>query len=562
MPDVAPPASETTSPGDARTRVQRLLDRIPPPPLGFLAVVCLLLGIGLSAAESALTPDRTSRLALPFSGLWSAVTPTHAVTVLGAIAAVLVWRRSRSTTARVAVAVLAASLSVAVSGVNLDSTFAPPGTFGQQFEANYAHSGNLTYGAQLAANLREGHGFRYDNGSVETYRMPGYPALVAVAGAITGTPERDLRSVTRITIWTQLLLTAFAIGLFVFMAGPRLRRPVVLALALLLPLLPADVELTQEDSVILAAGLIAAAALLPFLDRARGDRARWRDVVLLHGAFAFWYLMRTDVAIAWAIVSLIVHGRRWRHLLVWLTLFVGINTGFGAYTATHGNEFTFGTNNLGHVAFIGLWQEPQDRFQWQPSDASYDQWISANGYTYRRPGANGFAERQIARFYLTYPGYVTTMAVDKTFGYFDKQAWSSSTPFSIGRRLATAHWVSWLLFSAIVLALATGYRRRKTALLGWGVLFVLPIFLFVQSEPRFTLFVTASLLVGGLSVLSRRGFYRTLLRRWQLALPLAAVLLCIWLWHGRIDSALLGWDGFRYWAPFLDPSGSTLVVPH
>jgi hypothetical protein len=40
------------------------------------------------------------------------------------------------------------------------------------------------------------------------------------------------------------------------------------------------------------------------------------------------------------------------------------------------------------------------------------------------------------------------------------------------------------------------------------------------------------------------------------------VLLCIWLWHGRIDSALLGWDGFRYWAPFLDPSGSTLVVPH
>jgi hypothetical protein len=526
-----------------------------------LLIVCglsaLIAAIGVSAAASALKPDRTSLFSagLGFSA-------THAVTILAVPAGLLLFRL-RGLHARIGFAAFAAALTLAVGGLGLDATFAPPSTFGVQFEQYYGPTGNLNYGEQLAANLREGHGFRYDNGSVETYRMPGYPALIALSSAIARVAPRDWRGVDAVTIWMQLFLTALAVALLAAVAVPRFKRLTLLLVVTTLALLPAGIELTQVDSVMYAAGLLATAALLPFLDRARGDGARWVDVILLHLAFGFYYVLRTDVAIAWAAVTVIVHRRRWRPYLVWLAVFVGIGAGFGAYTATHGNEFTFGTNNTGHVAFVGLWQIPHDRFIWQPTDRSYDLWISAHGKQYRRPGANAFAEREIARFYATFPGYVTTLAIDKGFTYFDSETAQGSTPYRIAaelrRRFSSGG--AWLLLMAIVLALAAGYRRYRTALLAWGALFVLPLFFLVQQEGRFTYFPTGSLAIAGIWLLLEPGFYRAIARRWVLTVPLGAALLLVWAAHNRIDSHLLRWDAFRYWTPVLSAHGSTLVLP-
>lgn len=466
---------------------------------------------------------------------------------------------------RVSMAVIFAALAFAVSGLDVEAWFAPPTNFGQQWQTDYGPNGNLTEALQLAANLREGHGYTLDDGSVDTYRMPGYALLAAAAGAASGASPRDFQNVGAATIWLQILLTAAAIGGFVYVAASRFRRSVLIVVALVVLALQANLQFTQGDSIMFAAALLVTTALLPFLDRARGDAARWRDVIPLHLAFGTYFLFRTDIALAWAAVSLIVHGRRWRHLALWLTVFVAIGAGFGAYAKANGSEFTFGTNNTGHVAFVGLWELPQDRFAWEPADASYDHWISAHGYTYRGPGANAFAEKEILRFYATYPGFVTTMAVNKAIRYFDTtslDAYGRATPLRLQHRL----WLIlvggglWLLASAVLLALVAGYRRYETALLAWAALFVLPIFFFVQDENRFTLFESAALAIGGLPLLLDRGFYRALLGRWRLVAPLAVVLLAVWIDRDWIANSLLDWDGFRYWTPLLDPRNSTLAV--
>jgi len=532
--------------------------------LGVLGVsIALLASIGVAATASALTPNRVRSFVLPVSPFASAITPTRVVSLLGLLGVVLLLIPGRRG-GKALLAVFACALAIAISGISVDAWFAPPMTWGEQWQAQYAPSYNLTYGLQLAANLREGHGDRYDNGSIDTYRMPGYPALVALAGTIARVPERDLRGVAAATIWFQLLLTAAAIGLFAYVAASRFHRLALLLIIVALVSLPANVQFTQDDSVIFAVGLLVTSAMLPFLDRARGDGARWRDVLLLHLSFAFYFIIRTDVAVAWVVVSLIVHGRRWRHLVVGLALFILIGAGYGAYAKANGNEFSFGTNNAGHVAFVGLWELPQDRFIWMPKDESYNQWISAHGYTYKGPGTNVFAEKEVLRFYVTFPGYVVTMAVNKALNYFDLTSVDPYTypPFVIVQRIRAAiiDGGAWLFLCAILFALLVGYRRYETAMLSWAALFVLPIFFFVQDESRFTLFTIASLSIAAIPLLLDVRFYQALYVRRRLVAPLAVVLLILWTAHTTIGYDLLNWNSFRYWTPLLNPHDSTLAV--
>jgi hypothetical protein len=531
-----------------------------------LGAILLLVAIGAAAIDSALTPDRTDLFQLPLGVLASTVTPSRVVTVMAILMFALLLLR-KHTGNRALVATFVAALAFAVYGITLSSWFAPPDNWGQQWQTTYSTSGNLTEGVQLAANLREGHGYKLDDGSVDTYRMPGYAVVVAAAGAAGGAHARDFRSVAEDTIWAQIILTAAALGVFTFAAAKRFRRPVLLSLVFVLVSLPTNFQFTQGDSMMFAAGLLVTAALLPFLDRPRGGDPPWRDVILLHLAFASYFLLRTDVAIAWAVVSLIVHWRRWQHLAVWLVLFVAVGAGFGAYSRANGSEFTFGTNNTGHVAFVGLWELPQDRFVWQPSDGSYDQWISLHHHVYRGSGTNAFAEKEIARFYATFPGYITSMSINKALDFFDSTSLDvdyQRPPFAVihQARVALVNGVLWVFAGAMLLALVAGYRRYQTVLLGWAGLFVLPLFFFVQDESRFTLFEVASLAIAGVPILLDPDLYRRLAARWAVAAPLVAVLVTVWLARSPIRDGLLHWDGFRYWAPLLDPRDSTLAVYH
>jgi hypothetical protein len=549
----------------AGARFEAALSRAAVDPEGILllGVSGLLATIGIAATHSALEPTRTAVFRLPLGSLSSTITPTRAVTAIAIVTSALLLRRAFA--GRVLLAIFVTALAIAVYGTTLSSWFGPPNNWGTQWQTTYRTSGNLTEGIQLAANLREGHGYKLDDGSVDTYRMPGYAMVVAGAGAIAGTPARDYRSVAADTIWAQVILTALALGVFTFAAVKRFSRPVVLALVLVLVSLPANFQFTQGDSMMFAAGLLITAALMPFVDRPRGAHAPWRDVILLHLSFGVYFFLRTDVAFAWAAVSLIVHWRQWRHLAAWFTLFVAIGAGFGAYSRANGSEFTFGTNNTGHVAFVGLWELPQDRFVWQPSDGSYDDWISAHHHVYRGAGTNAFAEREIARFYATFPGYVTSMSVNKALDFFDLTSLDVNyqrPPFAAIHklRLVLVDGGLWVMAGALLLALAVGYRRYQTILLGWAGFFVLPLFFFVQDESRFTLFEVASLAIGSCPLLLDRDFYRHVVGRWQVAAPLATILVVVWFARSPIRDGLLHWDGFRYWSPLLDPHDSTLAV--
>jgi hypothetical protein len=531
----------------------------------FLAGVSLLLiAVGGAAAHAALTPNRTTGFELPLGSISDTVTPSRVVTVIALLTfAVLLIRRTLGE--RILVATFVAALSFAVYGTTLSSWFAPPNNWGTQWRTTYSTNMNLTEGIVLAANVREGNGYTFDDGKVDTYRMPGYAAVVAAASVVAGTPARDFRGVATDTIWAQVLLTAAALGLFTFAAARRFGRLTLVVLVAVLVSLPTNFQFTQGDSMMFAAGLLVTAALLPFLGRPRGAAAPWREVVLLHLAFGVYFLLRTDVAIAWAVVSLVVHWRRWRQLAVWLTVFIAIGAGFGAYCRANGSEFTFGTNNTGHVAFVGLWELPQDRFAWQPSDASYDHWISAHGYVYRGPGANAFAEKEVARFYATFPGYVTSMSINKALNFFDTTSIDVNyerPPFAVIHKLRVflVSGVLWVFAGVVLLALVAGYRRYQTLLLAWAGLLVLPLFFFVQDESRFTLFEVASLAVGAIPLLLDADFYRRLVARWQVATPLALILVAIWFARSPIRNGLLDWDGFRYWHPILDPRDSTLAV--
>ena len=524
----------------------------------------LLVVIGVAATRSALAPARTNTFRLPLGSIASTVTPARVVTAIAlVIFAVLLVRRRPGE--RALVATFVATLAFAVYGTTASSWFAPPNTWGEQWRTTYSISGNLTEGIELAANLREGHGYKFDNGSVDTYRMPGYAAVVAAAGITARTTPRDFRNVAADTIWAQILLTAAAVGIFAFVAAKRFSRLLLLALVFVVISLPTNFQFTQGDSMMFAAGLLVTAALLPFLDRPRGFAAPWPNVILLHLAFAFYFLLRTDVALAWAAVSLIVHWRRWRHLAVWLATFVAVGAGFGTYCRANGSEFTFGTNNTGHVAFVGLWELPQDRFAWEPTDESYDKWISAHGYTYRGPGTNAFAEKQIARFYVTFPGYVTSMSVNKALNFFDTTSLDVNyqrPPFAVIHdfRVALVDGGLWLLAGLTLLSLVAGHRRYQTLLLGWAGFFVLPLFFFVQDQSRFTLFEVASIGIAGVPLLLDVDFYRRVMARWQLTAPVVVVLIAIWFARSPIRDGLLDWDGFRYWTPLLDPHDSTLAV--
>jgi hypothetical protein len=521
----------------------------------------LLLAIGIGATASGVMPERSSALSI---GL-GALTPARAVVllvVLGAVGYALV----PSENSRLLRAVFASAVVLAAGGLAVDAVFAPPATFGAQFEAEYEPSSNLTYGTELAEGVREGRGLTYPNGSVETYRMPGYPFFVALTGTIGGAPADDWLQVTQLTIWAQVFLTAAAAGLFAFVAAPRFGRLTLLAVVIGIALLPAGVRFTQVDSVVVALGLLVTTAILPFLDRARRWEIGWRYVILLHLAFATYFAFRTEVLFAWAAVSLIVHWGMWRRLLLPVGLFLAVAVSFGTYTATHDNEFSLGTNNLGHVAFVGLWEVPDHRFVWEPADASYDEWIIQHGHTYRRPGANAFAIREIARFYATYPGYVATMVNYKLFNYFEVHFAAGDSAEYLHElrsrfRAGMQRGGAWMLFGAVALALVVGYRRYQTALLAWGFLFTLPPFLLLQSEARFTRFVGVSLIIAAVPLVLDRGFWAALVRRLPVALSVALVLAAVWIVAGEpFDRSLLELEGFRYWTPILDPEGSTLSV--
>jgi len=243
-----------------------------------------------------------------------------------------------------------------------------------------------------------------------------------------------------------------------------------------------------------------------------------------------------------------------------LTRFLLVGGSWGLYKKRHGSDFVMTTSNQGHVAFVGLWQTLPHRFVWQPSDESYVRWIGEHGYRYTEPRTDRFAVREVLRFWLTYPGFVTANAWYRIYSYFRYWAWSGSLALLpsrvfgvIARRFA---W--WFLFAPCIAALLTRFDLPRTFLLAWPLVLNLPLFWILQFNGRYLDFVSCSVVFTAVSVMLDAGFWRSIggVRR---QLVVWGLVVTMWLSAPLITHAVFA-DRFRYWTPLLDPSDSTLNV--
>jgi hypothetical protein len=289
--------------------------------------------------------------------------------------------------------------------------------------------------------------------------------------------------------------------------------------------------------------------------------------IFVHLTFALWLLMRPDVLPGWLCVSLILHWRNWRRLLIPLVLFLTVGIGWGAYKARYTREFTLTTSSVGASLFCGLWEVPS-RFALTCTDETYFKWISDHtSFQPKTQAASRFAIREVVKFWLTFPGHFVIMLDDKMMAGLDGNFWPglrtdlqrSTDVHRVVSRVLSRPVATLLLLTVMALCMVDGYQRRRTLLLGWPLLFNAPLFwIMFSSFGRFYAAVPIALLAAAVPPLFEHQFYACLVARpWRTAsvLVCAAVFAATaWPFHDW----LLRNDAFHYWTPFLDPSKSPL----
>lgn len=413
---------------------------------------------------------------------------------------------------------------------------------------------NLNYGMYLGSRLLQGEGITFGPGWVPWERTPGYAFFGALAGLLAGY-RTDIFSIGVQLVMMHVLFLAVANALFVSAASRVVRPPAALAVALAIAFMPNQLANTQVDSIMVAVYLLTAAALCRYLDRSRaGVVPPLADHLLVHGAFALWFLMRPDGMAGWAAVSLLLYWRRWRRLALPAVLYLAIGLSWGAYKYRYTGEFSMTTNTVGDNAWIGLWQVPH-KFRWQTADPSYFAWADAKGVPPTSKLASDTALREVARFALTYPVYAVHLVVHRLLEFVDVNSFNGvlSYPHVVYERLRGAGVAALVFVFAACLVLR--HEAPRTLLVGWPILFNLPLFLvFFSDGMRHVAPVTAALFASTLPSLLEPTFYQTLWRRRRAAAAIATGVMVLWLGGRWVDRALLASDSLRYWTPFLDPA--------
>ena len=419
---------------------------------------------------------------------------------------------------------------------------------------------NLNIGQWQGFRLLHGNGLTVSPGTVAWSRMPGYGLFCALAGLFFA--SRSILDMTIATIVLQVLFYAVALGCLAWAAGLLWSPPAVFILGLLIAVLPKQLGYAQVDSIIAPIALLVMASLcLRIKASADGPVRLWVDV-LVHSTFALWFLMRPDVLPGWLAVSLVLHWRNWRRLLVPAVLFVAIGCGWGAYKMRYTREFALTTSSAGASLFCGLWEVPS-RFALTCSDLKYYEWIGDHtSFAPRSKSANDFAIREVVKFWLTFPGHFVFMLNHKLMQCLGGQCWQGFRTY-----LQVALYYPLMpepraivgLLTIIGLCLAAGHERRRTLLFVWPLFFNAPLFwVMFASEGRFNSAIPIALLVAAVPPLFEPQFYARLVARpWRTASVLAGVgmlAVAAWPFHDWLMRA----DAFHYWTPLLDPSTSPL----
>jgi hypothetical protein len=413
-----------------------------------------------------------------------------------------------------------------------------------------------------AMRLLQGRGFTVADGVVSWAKMPGYGLFSAVAGLLFG--HRTLVDLVIGTVFLQVLFYSAALGFFAWAASRLWRPPVVWTVGVLVAMLPKQLGYTQVDSVIAPVALITLGALCLRLDADQAGRPVALGVDLfVHLTFALWFLMRPDVLPGWAIVSLILHARTPRRLLMPAALAALIGIGWAGYKLPYTGEFVPTTSTTGASLLCGLWEVPS-RFPWVCSDDSYFAWVSTHTpFDPRSQAGSNVVVREVLRFWVTFPGHIVVMVADKIVRCFNGDLWSGiSTDLQqsvfqvIGRGT-----IILFLVTTIALAVASGYQRSRTVLLAWPLLLNAPLFWIMQtSEGRYYSGAAVALLVGAVPLLFDRRFYQTLALRLRTTVLVLASVGILATAAFPIHNWLLRNDAFHYWTPFLNPTSSSWGV--
>jgi len=421
---------------------------------------------------------------------------------------------------------------------------------------------NLNGGLHQGFRLLTGRGLTLMDGVVAWERMPGYALFCAAAGILFG--HRTLLDLALSTVLLQTICYSAAVGVFAWAAGSLFPPAAVWAVGLLMAWLPKQLGLTQVDALIASSAILVTAALCLRLARVRDRRAVPVAVdVLVHLTFAVWFALRPDVLPGWLGVSLFLHWKSWRRLLIPLTLFLAIGGAWGAYKARYTGEFALTTTSAGASLFCGLWEVPSHfRFAEACRDETYFDWIHEHTpFQPQSAAASSFATREVVKFWLTYPGHLVIMVVHKLMRTLDGDLWpgyqTQLQVFVFGA--VGRYWIVLPLVTIIGLCTALGYQRERTLLLGWPLLFNAPIFwVMFASLGRFYSAVGVALLAAAVAPIFERDFYAALRSRPRRVISVVACAAVFAIVAWPFHDWLLRQDGFHYWTPLLDPAASRL----
>jgi hypothetical protein len=540
---------EQTVPAAARQPTRLIVFKISLPVLAVIAAA------GLSGA---LGHERSAFDAL-FAG---SLVPTVLLAVT-LIDVAMLWTVDRSGSSRLLVAAFAFVLALAVAGGELHQKYSTTfeGRFSRVFDDFHRQNFNQLEGLLIGNNLRNGAGITLPvSGAppkIDTYRMPGYAMFVALAGFIGRAPRDDLTALARSAVYAQVWMFAFALAFFGFNATPLVGAARSAAMSASAAWFPQAFDMTQADSTIVACGLLVTGALCVLQTKARNSATvPLKHHLTLHAALALWFLMRSDILVGWLGISIYLYRRRPLWLMLPVVFYLPIAGSWGLYKKAHGSEFVMSTSNIGHVAFVGLWQTPPHHFIWEPTDESYVTWIERQGYRYAEPDTDRFALREVVRFWFTYPVFVGSGVLYKLYSYCRYGAWAGSLALYPSRMLGVLMrtFGAWCLLGGFLLALLRRRDLETLVVFGWPVLLNLPLFLILQYHARFLDFVSCSLVFSALIYGDDAHFYRHLgTPKRQVALVSLVLLLFL-----LSRSHLFPLDRIRYVTPLLDPARSSL----
>jgi hypothetical protein len=406
---------------------------------------------------------------------------------------------------------------------------------------------NSNYGLHMASSVLQGKGPVI--GDFPSWcRMPGYGLLLALAGNPFHLLQMALNA-----IFLQLLLFSSSLAFFYFASLRILPRLASVMIVSIVSLLPFHFHRVTIESVMPAVILFSLGIGCFWIEK----RSQQKPIPLflhlfLHLSFALWFILRTDVLPAWALVSLILYGksvRTWRYFLIPSAFFLCIGLSWALFKLSLLNEFCMTTHSVGASMMIGLWEVPH-KFIWTVSDGAYFHWMDEMGISAVTKEGSDYAVKEVFRFCLTYPIYTLSLIFHKMLFFLKSFGPLSSIP-----------WKTLLLSFPLSVSLILNYKRFQTFLLAWPVFFNIPLFfVFYASGGRFYIAPVICLIIASLSLLLDAGFYRKIIASSKKTAMILLSYIAMIAFGPMLDDYLVRNEFLRYWAPFLDPKMSTLNI--